>query len=488
MSLISVAGRGEGGNGAARPNVGVGDILDLILFVAGSSLLLWVLSSCIAERPEMWDAATLLGLNGVLAGTGFAIALRRKCPILMTCFYFDFIFLAVAPIQQIERKFDPIFSYDYAFYSAIAACLMFTLFGLIALYASGRPVYRNVRPRSFFARSPYKTGFYPAVLLTTILIVTAAMLAVLGPQLFTSRGELGASVMELVNKSGSLVLTTFLAPLVLIGSAIGLRGAIVRLDRLWILAFLAALLLAAAVSINPIVVPRFRTSALTLFVLLTLTGWNNTRAIGWFLVAGVAVSPLLNAFRGSMRESYSFDQAERQFNGFFAHMDFDCFSMIEHVVYYVVNNGYSYGANILAGMFFFVPRAIWPGKSEHVGHYIWPQIRYYRDVWTDNVSSAPFAEGYFAYGTVGAIVFCACVWAGFVLLERGARSAEQDSPLQLMACLTPMYAIMVLRGPFLVGYSELWGNYAALFAALILLHIKIRVASMPRTAMQRRAA
>lgn len=478
MSLISAVGRDKSGKGAARPDVGIGDILDLVLTAAGFSLLLWVIWACIAARPEMWDAAALLGANGVLAAVGFAVALRQKHPVLLTCFYFDFIFLAVAPIQQIGLGFDPIFSYEYAFYIAIAGCLTFTVIGLLALYACGRPVYRNSRSRNFFTTSPYKTSFYPAVLLTSILTVTVAMLALLGPQLLTSRNELGASVMQLVNKSGSLVLTTFLAPLVLIGSVIGLKGAIVRNERLWMLAFLFALLLAAAVSINPLVVPRFRTSALTLFVLLALTGWNNTRLIAWFLAGGVAVAPLLNVFR----DSSSVGAAARPLGTFFAQMDFDGFSMVAHVVYYVGNNGYSYGANIVAGLLFFVPRAIWPEKSEHVGHYIWPQIRYYRDVWTDNVSSPPFAEGYFAYGAVGAILFCVLVWGAFVLLERAARAAEWDSPIQLMVCLTPIYAIMVLRGPFLVGYSELWGNYFALFAALLLLHLKIRVGSIPAKA------
>lgn len=478
MSLISAVRPDGGAASAARPRVGVGDILDLILPVAGLLLLLWVLSSCIAERPEMWDAVLLLGVNGLLACIGFATALRRKYPILMTCFYFDFIFLAVAPIEQIRLKFDPIFSYEFALYTAIAACLMFTVFGLIAVYACGRPVHSRVRPTGFFSRSPYSARFYPLALLTSVLTIVALVLVVLGPALFTSRNELGAEVLELVNKSGSLVLTTFLSPLVLIGSTIGLKRAIVGRQRLWILAFLVALLLASAVSINPLVVPRFRTSALSLFVLLVLTAWNNTRAIAWFLAAGVAVSPLFNAFRGSG----SFAAAQRPSSEFFASMDFDCFSMMAHVVYYVGNNGYSYGANILAGLLFFVPRAFWPEKSQHVGYYIWPQIRYYRNVWTDNVSSAPFAEGYFAYGAVGAILFSACVWAGFVLLERGARSAERDSPLQLMACLTPMYAIMIFRGPFLVGYSELWGNYAALFAALILFHVKMRGGSLHGTA------
>lgn len=460
-------GRGE----VKRPRLGPGDFLDVTLLVAGLSLLLWVTSACMASRPETWDAATPLCINGILAEVGFAIALRGKYPVLMTCFYFDFLFLAVAPIQQIGVKFDPIFSYDVPFYTTIAACLMFTLLGLIAVYMCGRPLPRHIGHRGILARSVYGNSYYPLVLWISVMVITAVVLAVLGPYLFVSRNELFASLADSVDKSSSLVITTFLAPFVLIGSTIGLKGAMSKRDRGWIVAFLAAMLLASLISINPFVLPRFRVSALTLFVLLAFAGWRNARAIAWFLVSGVTISPLLNAFR----EGSSFASEQRPFDAFFAHLDFDCFALTAHVIHYVGYNGYSYGSNILAGLLFFIPRAVWPEKSQHVGYYIWPQFRYYRNVWTDNLSSPPIAEGYFAYGTIGAIVFCSCVWAAFVLLERTARSAEPDSPLWFMACLTPIYAIMLLRGPFLVGYSELWGNYAALFAAVILLSFKVRL-------------
>jgi hypothetical protein len=390
----------------------------------------------------------------------------------MTCFYFDFIFLAIAPIQQIGVKFDPIFSYESDFNAAIACCLTFTATGLIALLVCGWPTSGTRRSSSFLARSIYRERYYPLVLWTAIAIAIGVMLAFVGPLLLTSRYELSQFVISTLDKSGSLVLTSFLSPLVLIGSVVGLKSALVKRERLWIMAFLVLVLLAGVITLNPAVLPRFRISALMVFALLALTRWNNTRLLALFLAAGIAVSPLLNAFRTAT----SFGAEVRPFGRFFAHLDFDCFSLVVHVIRYVGNEGFSYGTNILSALLFFVPRAIWPGKSEHIGYYVYPQLRYYRDVWTDNVSSPPPAEGYFAFGMIGAAVFGALVWAGFAVLERAARSAERDSPLQLMACLTPMYAIMILRGPFVVGYSELLGNYAALATALALLHFKLQLA------------
>jgi hypothetical protein len=479
MSLQSTVSPQDDGT-YAGPRAGIGDVFDLTLLLASAGLLLWVMWTCSQARPHMWDAVALLGANGALAGIGFIITLRQKFPIMLTCFYFDFLFLAVAPIQQIGVGFDPIFSYEYEFYAAIAGCLMFTVFGLVGLYACARPVYRLVPARSLLAHTSYEPHYYPVVLWTPIALITSGVLIFLGPHLLTTRDALILYILDSVDKSGSLVLTSFLAPFVFIGSVIGLRGALFKRDHFWIIAFIVILALASLISINPSVLPRFRVSALLVFALLVITGWNNTRAVALFLVAGAVVSPLLNAFRGAT----NFSSEIRPFERFFAHMDFDCFSLVVHVIRYVGDNGYSYGTNILAALLFVVPRAIWPEKSEHVGYYIFPQLRYYRNVWTDNVSSPPMAEGYFAYGALGAVLFCACVWAGFVLLERAARAADRDSPLQLMACLTPIYAMMILRGPFLVGYSELWGNYAALVTALALLHVKIRLRPTPHRSIQ----
>ncbi|MDR3468647.1 MAG: hypothetical protein P4M07_22175 [Xanthobacteraceae bacterium] len=458
--------------GVGRPVIGLRDLFDLSIVVLAASLLAWVMFVCDAERPEMGGANLLLGINGALAIAGLVVAMRCRHPILMTSFYFDFIFLAIAPIQQIGVKFDPIFSYENDFNAALVCCLTFTVTGLIALLVCGRPVRSTGRLPSFLARSIYRAPYYPLVLWTAIAIAVGVVLAFFGPLLLTSRYELSQFVISTLDKSGSLLLTSFLSPLILIGSVIGLRSALIKRERLWIMAFFVLATLAGVITLNPAVLPRFRISALLVFALLALTRWNNTRLLALFLAAGIAVSPLLNAFRTAT----SFGAEVRPFERFFAHLDFDCFSLIVHVIHYVGNEGFSYGTNILSALLFFIPRAIWPGKSEHVGYYIFPQLRYYRDVWTDNVSSPPPAEGYFACGMIGAAVFGALVWAGFVVLERAARSAERDSPLQLMACLTPMYAIMILRGPFLVGYSELLGNYAALATALALLHFKLQLA------------
>jgi hypothetical protein len=156
-------------------------------------------------------------------------------------------------------------------------------------------------------------------------------------------------------------------------------------------------------------------------------------------------------------------------------MDYDAFAMTSYVVRYVGEVGYGYGSNALASFLFFVPRGLWTAKSEHVAHYVWPQVRYYRGVPTDLLSSPPTAEGFYDFGLLGAILLTATTFAAFVFLERRAEAAQRNSPLRLIICLTPTLTLITLRGSFIVGYSELWGNAVALLTAICLLRIRVRM-------------
>jgi hypothetical protein len=171
-------------------------------------------------------------------------------------------------------------------------------------------------------------------------------------------------------------------------------------------------------------------------------------------------SPISNSFRYENATAYDI----RSFDTFFAH---------SHIVYYLTYEGFSYGSNLLAALLFFVPRSIWPEKSEHVAYYVWHQVRYYRNVWTDNLSSPPFAEGYYAWGLIGAIGLTVAVFAVLTLLERRAQAAQPGSRYRFIVCVAPMLTIILQRGPFIVGYSEYWGNIVALLTALALLSVKM---------------
>src|SRR5262245_27051689 len=93
------------------PDIRLGDFFDIAIFVSAAAFLAWQTWLLNVERPELWDISTALTFNGALALAGFMVALRRKFPILLSCFFFDYIFFAIAPIQQLAARFDPIFGH-----------------------------------------------------------------------------------------------------------------------------------------------------------------------------------------------------------------------------------------------------------------------------------------------------------------------------------------------------------------------------------------
>lgn len=453
-------------------NVGVGDIFDFFALLAVMVLLASETWKLMSERPEMGIPAALLGLNGCASITGLWITLRRGYPTLLAAFYFSYVFLSVAPLQQIRLNFDPIFSHDSVLFRTILLCLMMTVIALVALYIRSRPVLPFDGRRGFFSRSSYDRNFQPLALFTTVSLVSCGLLLLYGSSLVSSRESSAAAVADNFDKIGFVLVSACLNAFVFIGTIIGVLAARFNNNRPWLVAFLVLLVIAEFIS-NPMVTPRFRASELIVFALLALFGWNNTRLLLAFLLTGLAASPVFNAFRSETITGPD----KRTFDTFFSNIDFDAFSMISYAVHYVEQAAYGHGSNFLATLLFFVPRTIWTEKGQQVGPLIWPQLRYYRGVGTDNLASPPMAEGFYDYGFAGAFLLIAAIFAAFVVLERRAAAAEPASPFRLLVCLSPMLAILILRGAVIVGYAEFWGNFIALTAAVVLARLKIRLSS-----------
>src|SRR5690242_14065992 len=96
-------------NHAASSRMTLSSIFDLLCTVGLIAFLSWQSAMLFDERPEMWQAAVLITLNGVLALSGLLVCLRNGYPVLLACFYFDYVFFAIAPLQQIRVRFDPVF-------------------------------------------------------------------------------------------------------------------------------------------------------------------------------------------------------------------------------------------------------------------------------------------------------------------------------------------------------------------------------------------
>lgn len=452
----------------------VGDVFDMALFGWAGAVLVSQLVALQAARPELVLEMAALGLNGLMALGGFMVSLRRRYPILLASFFFDFCFLTLAPVQQLRLKFDPIFSDDHTLWVTIWLCLIFSGLALAALRLRGRPLTPRAKRSSSLYRSIHR-DFHPTLLALTVGCVAGGLFALLGSSVLATREAASESVSMIADKTTSLLFSSFLSPLAFSGAVIGLVATWKARKWPWFLVFLPLFGLAELIN-NPAVSARFRAAALLGFATLAFAGWNRTRVLALFLLLGLLASPILNAFRFEN----SLMQDTRTFDNFFSQLDFDAFAMTSHSIRYVARNGYSYGSNLLSALLFFVPRALWPEKSEHIGYYVWPEVRYYRNVWTDNLSSPPIAEGYFAFGVVGATLLTAFIFFVFVKLERLAAAAPRDFGIQFVVCVIPTMSIILLRGSLVVGFSEICGFVAAVLTALAIARIRFRILPIAR--------
>ena len=80
-------------------------------------------------------------------------------------------------------------------------------------------------------------------------------------------------------------------------------------------------------------------------------------------------------------------------------VDFDAYSMFSRSINFVEKNGIEFGHQLLASIFFLVPRSIWPAKPNPTGQFIATQ----ENQFYTNLSCPIFGEGFIDFGIIGAI-------------------------------------------------------------------------------------
>jgi hypothetical protein len=378
----------------------------------------------------------------------------------MINFYFNLIFFSIAPLQQIAANWVQFYGIgDSAAYGAFLSLCVVGL-GWAAFALRGRPFRRVRNTATVFQRSIHSRAGSVLLLMTIMAVAISVAIVLYGGALLTSREARGALISDTLNRQVAIFLYAYCQPLLVIGSVIGCIVSIKRGNLLGTLIFLTLVAGAFLVN-NPLITARFRLGTLAVFCMLCFVGWNNTRVLLNFSILSLLVSPILNTLR--------FERTivdPRTFFGFFAHADYDAFSIICRCIDYVATSGFSNGTNLLSAVFFFVPRSIWENKSEHMTKIMFDYLHEKVLAQTDNLSSPPVAEGYFAFGFIGAMIICALVLGVALLIERRAAASQGASTWHFIACLAPILFLITLRGPLIVGISESCGNLAALLTAI----------------------
>lgn len=426
----------------------------------------------VISLAQAWDnrrtslvAVAILTLNGIGALTGFRIAMTKSYPLFGVFFLFNFLFLSVAPLQQIGNDFDTIFYNLDLLILASALCAFMTAVGLCAVV---HRTFQRFEPRhDGFLDKSLAAGPNPnyALLAIVSVVISLGLIAYLGSGLFKVNRE--AYSAELSSKTANILVNGFFRPLALVAPFIGASVAIARKNTGWTIAFLVLLLLGIVIN-NPLISARFRSSALIVFCVLAIFGVQRVRLFLVTYLAGLLASPIF----GSVFRYANASADQRTFSQFFVSVDFSGLDIFCYAIMWANLKGFEYGSNIIGGLLFFVPRSLWEDKGKTVGEIMRDYIFVLKGFGTDNVSAPPPVEGYFSFGIIGAMMMSVAVVFVINRLERRGLQAEVRSPLYFVLCLSPMLCMILLRGPFQVGVSEWAMHSATVIISAVILSLK----------------
>lgn len=159
----------------------------------------------------------------------------------------------------------------------------------------------------------------------------------------------------------------------------------------------AILTILSVITIFPLGVPRFYAAALYIPLLLTTVSYLKMKNVFsiTFVFGMLIIFPFLDTFRAFGRNTelkFSIDYKMFQSGHFDSFQNF-AFILSEEII--------TYGYQLLGVLFFWVPRAVWPGKPVGSGELIAEIMQF---EW-NNVSANFFAEGYVNFGFFGILAF-----------------------------------------------------------------------------------
>ncbi|MFK8252349.1 hypothetical protein [Ancylobacter terrae] len=447
---------------------GVFDVGVLIAAIIAASIM-YVMT--LGESFALPLLCVVLYLNALVAAVGLFLAMGKSAPLFVVTFFFNFVFFGLAPLQQIADGWRVILAEPEATATVATLCVLFNLAGLAALAMRTNP--RAPVPRGVWGRSVLAIPRPRLVkglkrLLLVVGPLTLVFIALYNVHLFTTREDFTNRFSSLFPRELAITVLAMIHPFVFIGAFVGLCVAW-RLKSRELMIIFGIVFAMTALIYSPLVAARFRSSAMIAFVLMMIVGWNRARILFVFLAAGVFAAPALNAFRYAAGNASAEFSEVRPLRQFFVGMDFDAFTMTCYIIKYVQEFSVDFGNSALSAFLYVVPRAIWSGKSDHVPKLIYDFLAFEAGTNIDNLSSPPIAEGYFAFAFPGAILAIVLFYLLIYKIEQWAANAEFLSPSQMLACVVPMYVLILLRGALVVGVSEMSGAMMALVGVLLLL-------------------
>jgi len=143
----------------------------------------------------------------------------------------------------------------------------------------------------------------------------------------------------------------------------------------------------------------------------------------------------------------------------FSTLNYDAFANTAATIELVNREGFSFGYQLLGGLFFFIPRSIWKSKpvssGEMIGDYI---VNTYNFNFT-NLSNSFVSESFLNFGLLGVIIFA--ITLAFVMIKFISWLNSTNQLKKMMAFYFAIHLIFLLRGDFTNGFSYYVGPLLA---------------------------
>ncbi len=211
-------------------------------------------------------------------------------------------------------------------------------------------------------------------------------------------------------------------------------------------------LVVLVVVVNPISSPRYVAGTAALAVLVALGAARTQKRARIFAVILAIGMVFVFPYAAFARTSTQTPSAQRGGTAqVLASSDFDAFDQIDNTLSYVHANGVSDGQQLIGAAFFWVPRAVWPGKPEDTGILL-AQFRGYK---FKNLSEPLWGEFFIDGGWI--LLAGGMMMLGAALRRFDGRSSDwiANHNRSILGTILPFYLVIILRGSLLAAMAGL---------------------------------
>ena len=176
------------------------------------------------------------------------------------------------------------------------------------------------------------------------------------------------------------------------------------------------------------------------------------------LLSVIFLFPLFNMFRLKNTDGFSVDMFYKQF----LQAHFDSF---QNTITAINLNLITYGDQLIASLFFFIPRALWSSKPNASSELICAELKY--DGYC-NIALSFFGEGYINFGYFGVIFFTLVLVVYIVFLDENYR-CNNFFGLGDVYLLFVIHLFYMLRGSLTAAFIKLFVLIIAIALSLLAL-------------------